>query len=135
MEQENSSLRDGLLARLPQPENLAAYREETATLLARHEKVIFWDRILARMLLVIGGAVWFLVNSGWAKNIWGPNLGVNGIVGLESMAVLLFFFGMSYALIYHISRSKLDLLKEVKQLQLQLLEVQVSLRKDDDESR
>jgi hypothetical protein len=29
MEQENSSVRDRLLARLPQPENLAAYREET----------------------------------------------------------------------------------------------------------
>ena len=35
MEKQNESLRDRLMARLPQPENLAAYREETALALAR----------------------------------------------------------------------------------------------------
>jgi len=35
---------------------------------------------------------------------------------------------------YRISRSKVDLLKEVKQLQLQVLEVQASLRKGGDNS-
>jgi len=42
MEKENSSMRDRLLARLPQPENSAAYREETASLMAKHEKALCW---------------------------------------------------------------------------------------------
>jgi hypothetical protein len=36
MERGNSELREGLLARLPQPENLSGYREEVAVLLAKH---------------------------------------------------------------------------------------------------
>ena len=35
------------------------------------------------------------------------------------------------SLTYCVSRSKVDLLKEVKQVQLQILELQASLRKDD----
>jgi hypothetical protein len=37
---------------------------------------------------------------------------------------------MIYMVSYNVSRSKVDLLKEIKQLQLQLLEVQASLQKD-----
>ena len=40
MEKQNDSVRDRLLTRLPQPENLAAYREEVASLLAKHEKAL-----------------------------------------------------------------------------------------------
>jgi hypothetical protein len=36
MERGNSELREGLLARLPQPENLSGHREEVAVLLAKH---------------------------------------------------------------------------------------------------
>jgi hypothetical protein len=35
---------------------------------------------------------------------------------------------------YNVSRSKVDLLKEIKQLQLQVLELQASLRKDGGQS-
>ena len=44
MEKEISSMRDRLLARLPQPENLATFREETASLMAKHERALFWDK-------------------------------------------------------------------------------------------
>ena len=40
MEQQNDTLRERLLSRLPQPENLAAYREETASLLAKHQRAL-----------------------------------------------------------------------------------------------
>jgi hypothetical protein len=36
MAQQSNDLGERLLAALPQPENLAAYREETAALLAKH---------------------------------------------------------------------------------------------------
>jgi hypothetical protein len=38
MEKGSDGLRERLLARLPQPENVAGYREETAVLLAKHER-------------------------------------------------------------------------------------------------
>ena len=63
MEKQNESLRDSLLARLPQPENLAAYREETASLLAKQEKALFWDKALAVLLINIGVVVFVLAFS------------------------------------------------------------------------
>ena len=38
MEPRDDSIRDGLLSHLPQPANLAAYREEVASMLAKNEK-------------------------------------------------------------------------------------------------
>ncbi len=38
MEQQNDTLRERLLSRLPQPENLAGFARETASLLAKHER-------------------------------------------------------------------------------------------------
>jgi hypothetical protein len=130
MEQGNSSVRDRLLARLPQPENLAAYREETEVLLAKHERCIFWGEKFPGLAVTwLALAVWLAVNSSW-----GPKVDTNGKILLESLAGLLLFTGGLGLVGYRISRSKVDLLKEVKQLQLQVLEVQASLRKGGDNS-
>jgi hypothetical protein len=129
MEKQNESVRDRLLARLPQPENLAAYREETASLLARHEKAIFWEIFLAQILYWLAAAVWVTVNS-----TWGPKVDTNGKILLESLAGFLLFMWLFNAMNSRISRSKVDLLKEIKQLQLQVLELQASLRKDGGQS-
>ena len=53
MEKQNENLRDRLLARLPQPENLAAYREETASILAKNDKKLFWVTWMARSTWVV----------------------------------------------------------------------------------
>jgi hypothetical protein len=45
------------------------------------------------------------------------------------MMGLMFFAALSTGLRYYINRSKVDILKEVKQVQLQVLELQASLRK------
>jgi hypothetical protein len=44
---------------------------------------------------------------------------------------VLFFTGALMLLGYSISRNKVDLLKELKQVQLQVLELQASLKKAD----
>jgi hypothetical protein len=119
MENQNDSMRERLLARLPQPENLAAYREETASLLAKHEKALFWEKMPSIVCSVSACAIliaqWF-----WAHKIdqfvW---FGVG----------LLIFAGALTELWYRIDRSKVDTLKEVKQVQLQILELQASLQK------
>jgi hypothetical protein len=48
---------------------------------------------------------------------------------LNGLAVALFFTGALVGLSYCISRSKVDLLKEVKQVPLQVLELQASMQK------
>jgi hypothetical protein len=123
MEQKNDSMRDRLLARLPQPENLAAYREETASLMAKHEKALFWERFTGIAVTWLAAAVFIMFNS-----TWGPKVDANATIVLDSIAGLLFFTGAINTLGYCISRSKVDLLKQV---QIQLLEVQASLNKSD----
>jgi hypothetical protein len=130
MEQGNSSMRDRLLARLPQPENLEGYREKTESLLAKHEKAIFWgEKFPARVVMWLGVAVLFM-----AISPWGSKVSTNQSVTIYVMTGFLFFAGAINELGYRISRSKVDLLKEVKQVQLQVLELQASLRKNGGQS-
>ena len=120
MEKRNDSMRERLLARLPQPENLAAYREETASLLAKHEKALFWEKMLPTVVtfsaIVMAIFWWQKISTTPTHFIW-------------FWAGLLFFVGAVEDLRYRIYRSKVDMLKEVKQVQLQILELQASLQK------
>ena len=125
MAQQSNDLRERLLADLPQPENLAAYREETAALLARHAKALRWDKFMAYMIVSLATALWFL---------WVPNqpwhLGAGAIHGLEVASALMFFYGVIYTVHFEIYASRVATLKEIKQVQLQILELQAALRKD-----
>jgi hypothetical protein len=123
MEKQNDSMRERLLARLPQPENLAAYREETASLLAKHEKALFWEKMPSTVCYVIAFAA-FIVN--W---FWGQKLGGALNHFLWFWAGLAYFGGAVLDLRYRIYRSRVDTLKEIKQVQLQILEIQASLQK------
>jgi hypothetical protein len=118
-----------LLARLPQPENLEGYREETVALLAKHERALFWEKWTAELVLCIGVVMFFLAYSKWYLKL----LSGDGHINL--------LFGSLYCMIvwaagevgYQIYRSKVDMLKEVKQVQLQVLELQASLKKSGDQ--
>ena len=122
MEKQNDSMRERLLARLPQPENLAAYREETASLLAKHEKALFWEKIPSTACYVI---VAIMV----ALRFWGQTPTVFMRQFFLPLAGFVYFLGAVIDLRYRIYRSKVDMLKEVKQVQLQILELQASLQK------
>jgi p-aminobenzoyl-glutamate transporter AbgT len=124
MEKQNDSLRDRLLARLPQPENLASYREESATLLAKHEKALFWEKVPAVLIIWIGVAFFIIATSKWSPKQLG-----DGHISPLTMSLFFIFVGYMVELRYRIYRSKVDLLKEIKQLQLQVLEVQATLEK------
>jgi hypothetical protein len=129
MEQGNSSLRERLLARLPQPENVAAYREQTESLLAKHERALYWEKVTARAVIWLGVGLFIFANNN--AGTLHPKLDTNATILLDVLAGILFFTGAFMQLAYHISRSKVDLMKEVKQVQLQLLELQASIKKDD----
>ena len=124
MEKQNNGMRERLLARLPQPENLAAYREETSALLAKHEKALFWERAPSIVCYVIAFAT-VMVN--W---FWGQKLGGAMNHFFWFWAGFAYFVGAVLDLRYRIYRSKVDILKEVKQVQLQVLELQGSLKSD-----
>jgi hypothetical protein len=126
MENGSKGLRERLLARLPQPENREAYREETAVLMARYQRELFWEKVTARTLMLIGGLIFMMANF-----TWGLKLDANGKIVFDVMAAVFYFLGAIYQVGYEVSRSKVDLMKEVKQVQLQILELQASLRKDD----
>jgi len=120
-------MRDRLLARLPQPENLAAFRNETAALLAKHEKALFWEKAPSRVAYLVAVGLFFM-----AMSSWGSKLGTREIQVLYVGACLFFFMSMISDLRYNIYRSRVELLKEVKQVQLQVLEVQAALKKTGD---
>jgi hypothetical protein len=127
MEKQNENLRERLLARMPQPEKLAAYREETEVLLARHKKALFWERFSAVAFAWLGMIVWMIANS-----TWGPKLGVNQKIVFETFAGFLVLAGGFAGVGYRIGQSEAYLLKEIKQVQLQILELQASFKKRDD---
>ena len=125
MEQKDDELRGRLLAQLPRPEDLADYREETAALLARHKRALFWERFTAVSLSWLGFALWLTANS-----TWGPKLDVYQKIVFETFAGILIVGGGFAGVGYRIGQCKVDLLKELKQVQLQVLEVQAKLEKD-----
>jgi p-aminobenzoyl-glutamate transporter AbgT len=121
---QQSNLRERLLAALPQPENLAAYREETAALLARHARALRWEKITATTFAFLAVALTLL----WNHGPWRP--GTSALHWLQAISAILFFLGTIYRLRYEIYDSQIGTLKEIKQVQLQILELQSSLRKD-----
>jgi hypothetical protein len=136
MEQESSSMRDRLLARLPQPENLAAYREETASLLAKHEKALSTEHWTNMVLALCALAVYMMANSIWGlehNSTWLLKLDQTHTVVFDVVAGILFFLATVNRLQEFIYRNQVSILKEVKQVQLQVLELQASLRKSGDE--
>ena len=122
MENQNDSMRERLLARLPQPENLAAYREETNCLLAKHERALFWEKMVSTascVIVAIMVALW----------LWGKTPTAAMRQYFWPLVGFAYFLYAVQDLRYRIYRSKVDMLKELKQVQLQILELQASLGK------
>jgi hypothetical protein len=122
MEKQNDSMRERLLARLPQPENLAGYREETEALLAKHEKALFWERMPSTMSFVIAALLMGL----W---LWGKTPTAAMQQYFWPIVGFVYFAGVVGDLRYRIYRNRVETLKEIKQVQLQVLEIQASLQR------
>ena len=133
MEQGSNSMRERLLARLPQPENVAAYREETISLLAKHEKALATGYWTTRVIALCALALFLMANSilgAKANSTWFLKLDQTETVVIDVMAGILFFLSVLYGLQQFIYRNQVNLLKEIKQVQLQVLELQASLNED-----
>ena len=127
MEHGNDNLRERLLSRLPQPENLAGYREETAALLAKHEKAVRADYLATNVLVFCALGVFFVFNEVW--NSW-RNLNPQALHMLAFVGGMILLASVISDTRYRIYKSQVATLKEIKQVQLQILELQASLEKD-----
>jgi hypothetical protein len=126
MEKQNENLRDRLLARLPQPENLRAYRDEVASALARNEEAFRREKwgVGALWIFAVGLSTVFLwLGAHRLDTPKGPWFGI--------LACFVLLYPLAEVLKHFINRSRVEILKEVKQVQLQVLELQALLRKDD----
>lgn len=130
MEQRSESIRELLLARLPDPANLPAYREEVAAMLEKKEKEVRRERrvLIELWVFVIAVSIPFLL-MGAEK--FGSKAIDDAVLGPYFMGLVgfWFLFGLVYFVAHSINRSRLDLLKEVKQVQVQVLELQGWLEK------
>jgi hypothetical protein len=125
MEQKAERIREHLLSRLPQPENLEAYRQEVASMLEKNERALRrkkWGAVL--LLVLMGGlATAFVSMAGQQLDTTkGPWLAI-------LLACFFLLYGVAEAIKLVVNRAKIDLLKEVKQVQVHVLELHALIRK------
>jgi hypothetical protein len=122
----DDNLRDRLLAEhAPDPGRLTAYRKEVQTMLEQHERVLRREQWVTGVfwVYVVLVATAFLVLSGFwpgaPDRAWFSMLGSLGILVVAGAAGLVRHFG---------HRSHVAVLKELKQLELRVLELQEQVR-------
>jgi hypothetical protein len=128
MEPNSESMRDRLLSRLPRPENLVEYRKEVSALLEKNENTL-------RRQKWYTGAIWcFVVGLGTVLMVFAnqhpdrPNAAWLA-ASTGSFACFMLIYGAAEMTKYFINRARVELLKETKQVQLQVLELQEEVRR------
>jgi hypothetical protein len=121
MEPNDQNVRDRLLSRLPQPENLADYRREVDLLLQNNQKRLdrekWYSSAVWIFVVLLGTAL--LVGAG--RFIDTPKAPVAIYLGVFAC---FFLIAAAVELLKHfINRSRVELLKEIKQVQLLVLEL------------
>lgn len=113
---ESDSLRDRMLSRLPDPENPAAYQTSVADALERGRKRIRRESILVKLFWIFCvvttiAYLWFTTES-------------SQLPRAPFLACIFFLWGVMEIIKHYINSCRTDLLTEIKQLQLQILELQ-----------
>jgi hypothetical protein len=125
MEPINDTLRDRLLVQVqPDPDRLARYREEVRIMLEQKERGLRWQQwtSVGNWLFVVLLMTAFMVVGGMSGKV--PNWFMPYILGLTLL------IGAAVQLLsYHLNRSHVELLKEIKGLELQVRELKDQLVK------
>ena len=118
MENRSEGIGELLLSRLPRPANLAAYEEEVKSLLAKNEKKLRQHKWTARR-------VWIFVAAVSAPCLWMAGMHFNTSQGNWFLGTVYFWvlFGAVESAKYASHQGRVELLKELKQTQLQVLEL------------
>lgn len=127
MEPDHDSLRDRLLGRAPRPADLADYRQQVSAALEKNRTRIRRERRLATLFWIFCAAsatVWLWFSADAASLPRGPFL-----------ACIFFTWGGVEILKHNIHACRIDLLKEIKEMQLQIFELQESAPQPGDRPR
>jgi hypothetical protein len=127
MDANNQEIRDRLLSRLPQPENLADYRKQVEDLLEKNQKGLRREKwgVSATWLFVVLLGTALLTGAGIKMGT--TKAAVAAYMG--TFACFFLIYGAVELLKHFINRSRVELLKEIKQVQLQVLELHDAMRK------
>lgn len=125
MEHRSDAISELLLSRLPRPANLAAYQEEVKSLLAENEK-----KLRQNKWTVV--RVWIFVIALSVPCLWVAGANFNTPQGNWFLGTTYFWvlFGAIEIAKYAFHQGRVELLKELKQIQLQVLELHALLPKD-----
>lgn len=124
MEHRSEAISELLLSRLPRPANLGTYQEEVRSLLAENEKKLRQDKgTVVR--------VWIFVIAVSVPCLWMAGAHFNTPQGNWFLGTTYFWvlFGAIEIAKYASRQGRVELLKELKQIQLQVLEVHALLPK------
>jgi hypothetical protein len=116
--ESNESISELLLSRLPQPANLAAYQKEVTALLAENEKKLRrskWTVVRVWIFVVLVSAPFL-----WMAGTHFNTAEGNWFLGLVGLWVLL---GAIEIAKYEHKQGRVELLKEIKLVQLQILQL------------
>lgn len=119
MDKESDELRDRLLGQVARPGDLASYRQRVSATVEANTARIRRERTLTTLFWIFCAAsatawLWFSADSAHLPR--GPFL-----------ACVFFTWGGVEVVKHYINASRVDLLKELKELQLQVFELQNSL--------
>lgn len=122
--ERSESIGELLVSRLPRPANLAAYQEEVKSLFEKNEKTLRQNKWTVRR-------VWIFVIALSIPCLWMAGAHFNTPQGNWFLGTVCFWvlFGAIEIEKYHHNQGRVELLKELKQIQLQVLEVQALLTK------
>ena len=122
--ERSESMGELLLSRLPRPANLPAYQEEMRSLLEKNEKTLRQNKWTVRR-------VWIFVIAVSIPCLWMAGAHFNTPQGNWFLGIVCFWvlFGAIEIAKYGHNQARVELLKELKHVQLQVLEVQALLTK------
>jgi hypothetical protein len=126
MESQDEGFRDRLLAhQAPAPDQLLKHRKEMQTMLERNERGLRREKWVTGILWLYAVAfttAFLMVSGMWhttPERVWFSMLAMVGFIDL---------FGAIEIVKLFVNRSRVEVLKEVKQLEMQVLELQELLR-------
>ncbi|HEY3835978.1 MAG TPA: hypothetical protein VGL72_05385 [Bryobacteraceae bacterium] len=124
MEPNEERMQDRLVSKLPRPGNLEQYRKEVALMLEKNDKSFLREKWGARVMWI------FCVCLGTAY-LWfgGAKLDTPKAAWFGCLACFWLLIGAVELLKHFINRSRVELLKEIKQIQLQVLEMQETMNR------
>lgn len=111
-----NEIRQGLLSQLPQPENYSQYRDQVAAAIETDRKRMRVEQVLTMLF-------WIFCAASATAYLWFGNSS-SQLPRAPFLACIFFLWGGVELLKHRIHAAQIELQKEIKQLQLQVLALQ-----------